>query len=65
MNPEMKIGDLVHHTCALLKDNLGLIVGFDSDNDPIIEWIIFPGGVKNERLRTAEYIEDILLVQAS
>lgn len=36
----MKIGDLVGLTHKGL--NMGLVVGFDLEDDPIVEWIIYP-----------------------
>ena len=57
----MQITDLVHVVGAKPVNNLGIVVGFDNDGDPEIEWIIHPNYAK-EQNKTFEYIELLTII---
>ena len=57
----MKPGDLVKHAegkfhgALYLESWIGIVLGFDEDNDPIIQWFLAGSAI----CREAEYRKDI------
>ena len=56
----MSLGDLVHLVGSTKKENLGIVVGFDQEGDPIVEWIFPAHYWTNET--GPEYGEDLIII---
>ena len=56
----MNLGDLVH-LVAGTEGNLGIVVGFDEEQDPEIEWI-FHAHRNLSGVNTCEYTEDLIII---
>jgi hypothetical protein len=56
----MNLGDLVHHPEGT-EGNLGIVIGFDEEQDPEIEWI-FHAHRNLLGVNTCEYTEDLIII---
>jgi len=56
----MNLGDLVHLPEGV-EGNLGIIVGFDKEQDPKVEWIFHADGQLVDG-DTYEYAEDLIII---
>ena len=57
----MNLGDLVHLPEGV-EGNLGIVVGFDKEQDPKVEWIFHADGQLVVYQDTYEYAEDLIIV---
>ena len=57
----MNLGDLVH-LLEGAEGNLGIVVGFDKDQDPLVEWIFQAHHWLVGYQASYEYTEDLIIV---
>lgn len=57
----MNLGDLVHLPEGT-KGNLGIVIGFDKDQDPLVDWIFQANHWLVGNQASYEYAEDLIIV---
>ena len=57
----MNLGDLVHLPEGA-KGNLGIVIGFDKDQDPLVDWIVQANYWLVGNQASYEYAEDLIVV---
>ena len=57
----MNLGDLVHHPEGT-EGNLGIVIGFDKDQDPLVDWIVQANYWLVGNQASYEYAEDLIIV---
>lgn len=57
----MNLGDLVHLPEGA-EGNLGIVIGFDKDQDPLVDWIVQANYWLVGNQASYEYAEDLIVV---
>jgi hypothetical protein len=57
----MNLGDLVHLPEGA-EGNLGIVIGFDKDQDPLVDWILQANHWLIGNQASYEYAEDLIIV---